>query len=86
VANSFTGRNWPEQVGEMCFREIDGTTVLSYLNASTGSMEVRVADDPTPLGDAPVTTVVQHDEWPDPAESLPRRGRGRCTGRNRHVR
>jgi len=34
-------------------------------------MEVRVANDPTSLGDAPVTIVVQHDEWPDPAESLP---------------
>ena len=55
----------------MCIRQIDGATVLSYFNASTGNMEVRVANDPTLLGDAPVTTVVQHDEWPDPAESLP---------------
>ncbi|WP_442932105.1 DUF4185 domain-containing protein [Mycobacterium sp. 050134] len=62
---------WPDMVGEMCFREIDGKAVLSYFNASTGNMEVRVANDPTALGDAPVTTVVQHDEWPDPAESLP---------------
>jgi hypothetical protein len=62
---------WPEQVGEMCVRQIDGKTVLSYFNASNGNMEVRVADDPTSLGSAPVTTVVQHDEWPDPAESLP---------------
>jgi len=45
--------------------------VLSYFNASTENMEVRVANDPTSLGDAPVTTVVQHDEWPEPAESLP---------------
>jgi len=45
--------------------------VLSYFNASTGNMEVRVADDPTSLDTAPVTTVVQHDDWPDPAESLP---------------
>ena len=45
--------------------------VLSYFNADTGNMEVRVANDPTSLGDAPVTTVVQHDEWPEPAESLP---------------
>jgi hypothetical protein len=62
---------WPDQVGEMCIRQIDGKAVLSYFNATTGNMEVRVADDPTSLGTAPVTTVVQHDEWPDPAESLP---------------
>ena len=55
----------------MSVRQIDGKTVLSYFNADTGNMEVRVANDPTSLGDAPVTTVVQHDEWPDPAESLP---------------
>lgn len=62
---------WPDQVGEMSIKQIDGKTVLSYFNASTGNMEVRVADDPTKLGGAPVTTVVQHDEWPEPAESLP---------------
>ncbi|BBZ42011.1 DUF4185 domain-containing protein [Mycobacterium conspicuum] len=62
---------WPDKVGEMSVRQIDGKTVLSYFNADTGNMEVRVAIDPTSLGDAPVTTVVQHDEWPDPAESLP---------------
>ncbi len=62
---------WPDKVGEMSIRQIDGKTVLSYFNADTGNMEVRVADDPTSLGDAPVTTVVQHDDWPDPAESLP---------------
>ncbi|MGB9306795.1 MAG: DUF4185 domain-containing protein [Mycobacterium sp.] len=62
---------WPDQVGEMCIRQIDGRAVLSYFNASTGNMEVRVAANPTLLGDAAVTTVVQHDEWPDPAESLP---------------
>jgi hypothetical protein len=62
---------WGDQVGEMSFKEIDGKAVLSYFNASTGNMEVRVADDPTSLGTAPVTTVVQHDDWPDPAESLP---------------
>ena len=62
---------WPDQVGEMCIREVDGKAVLSYFNASTGNMEVRVANDPTSLGTAPVTTVVQHDEWPEPAESLP---------------
>lgn len=55
----------------MCIRQIDGKAVLSYFNAATGNMEVRVAADPTALGDAPVTTVVQHDEWPEPAESLP---------------
>ncbi len=64
-------RLWDDLVGEMSFKQIDGKTVLSYFNASTGNMEVRVADDPTSLGTAPVTTVVQHDDWPDPAESLP---------------
>ncbi len=49
---------WPDRVGEMSVRQIDGKTVLSYFNASTGNMEVRVADDPTGLGAAPVTTVV----------------------------
>ncbi|GFG65918.1 hypothetical protein MKUB_34080 [Mycobacterium kubicae] len=62
---------WPDLVGEMSIRQIEGQTVLSYFNASTGDMEVRVAHDPTQLGTAPVTTVVQHDDWPDPAESLP---------------
>ncbi|WAJ47933.1 DUF4185 domain-containing protein [Mycobacterium sp. Aquia_216] len=62
---------WPDQVGEMSVRQIEGKAVLSYFNASTGNMEVRVANDPTVLGEAPVTTVVQHDEWPEPAESLP---------------
>jgi Domain of unknown function (DUF4185) len=62
---------WPDEVGEMCVRQIDGKTVLSYFNAATGNMEVRVANDPMSLGAAPVTTVVQHDDWPDPAESLP---------------
>ncbi len=62
---------WPDHVGEMSIRQIDGKVVLSYFNASTGNMEVRVADDPTGLGAAPVTTVINHDDWPDPPESLP---------------
>ncbi|VBA33630.1 DUF4185 domain-containing protein [Mycobacterium pseudokansasii] len=63
---------WPDQVGEMSIRQIEGKTVLSYFNASNGDMEVRVADDPMSLGAAAVTTVVQHEEeWPEPAESLP---------------
>lgn len=65
---------WHEQVGELSIRQIDGKTVLSYFNGTTGNMEVRVANDPTSLGSAPVTTVVQHSdwpEWPEPAESLP---------------
>jgi Domain of unknown function (DUF4185) len=62
---------WGDLIGEMSFKQIEGKSVLSYFNASTGNMEVRVADDPTSLGTAPVTTVVQHDDWPDPAESLP---------------
>ena len=62
---------WPDMIGEMSVRQIDGKTVLSYFNASTRNMEMRVADDPTGLGTAPVTTVVVAGEWPDPAEHLP---------------
>lgn len=62
---------WDDKVGEMSIRQIDGKTVLSYFNASTWNMEVRVANDPTSLGTAPVTTVVQWGEWPEPAEALP---------------
>ncbi|MGH3677040.1 MAG: DUF4185 domain-containing protein [Mycobacterium sp.] len=62
---------WPDKIGEMSVRQIDGKTVLSYFNASTGNMEVRVADNPTLLGTAAVTTVVFASEWPDPAERLP---------------
>jgi hypothetical protein len=62
---------WPDKVGEMSVRQVDGKTVLSYFNASTGNMEVRVADDPTKLGTAPVTTVVFATTWPDVAEDLP---------------
>jgi len=62
---------WGDKVGEMSIRQIDGKPVLSYFNASTGNMEVRVAYDPTGLGAAPVTTVVRAGEWPDPADDLP---------------
>jgi hypothetical protein len=62
---------WGDQIGEISFAQIDGKAVLSYFNSSTGNIEVRVADDPTSLSSAPVTTVVQHDEWPEPAEGLP---------------
>lgn len=62
---------WGDQVGEMSVRQIDGRTVLSYFNASTGNMEIRVANDPTGLGTAPVTTVVFASDWPDPVEHLP---------------
>jgi hypothetical protein len=62
---------WGDRIGEMSIREIEGKTVLSCFNATTSNMEVRVADDPTGLGTAPVTTVVYSTPWPDPAESLP---------------
>jgi hypothetical protein len=65
---------WSDRIGEMSVRQIDGKTVLSYFNASTGNMEVRVAADPTGLGAAPVTTVVFAGTWPDPAEDLPAPG------------
>lgn len=65
---------WDDQVGEMSVKQLDGKTVLSYFNASTGNMEIRVANDPTGLGTAPVTTVVQHADWPaypEPVDALP---------------
>jgi hypothetical protein len=62
---------WGDRIGEMSVRQIDGMTVLSYFNASTGNMEIRVAADPTGLGSAPVTTVVRAYAWPEPADSLP---------------
>ena len=62
---------WPDRIGEMSIRQIDGKTVLSYFNASTANMELRVADNPTALGAAPVTTVIFAGAWPDPAEDLP---------------
>ncbi|MEO8816228.1 MAG: DUF4185 domain-containing protein [Mycobacterium sp.] len=63
---------WDDQIGELSVRQIDGKTVLSYFNGTTGNMEVRVANDPTSLGTAPVTTVVQRGDWPEPAaEVLP---------------
>jgi len=62
---------WNDQIGEMSIKQIDGKTVLSYFNGTTGNMEVRVADDPTGLGAAPVTTVVFGSDWLDPPEMLP---------------
>jgi hypothetical protein len=62
---------WGDMVGEMNVRQVDGKAVLSYFNASTGNMEVRVADDPTRLGTAPATTVVFAGKWPEPADLLP---------------
>lgn len=62
---------WGDAAGELSVRQIDGKTVLSYFNAATGNMEVRVADDPTQLGAAPVTTVVVASSWPDAPEDLP---------------
>lgn len=62
---------WGDKVGEMSIKQIDGKAVLSYLNMTTGDMEVRVADHPTGLGTAPVTSVVRPIEWPDPPETLP---------------
>lgn len=61
---------WSDRLGEMSIRQVDGKTVLSYFNATTGNMEMRVADDPTLLGAAPVTTVVVATEWPEPVEHL----------------
>ncbi|WP_396837126.1 DUF4185 domain-containing protein [Mycobacterium sp. ITM-2016-00317] len=62
---------WADRVGEMSVRQIDGQTVLSYFNATTGNMEIRVANAPTQLGTAPVTTVVVAAPWPERVEDLP---------------
>ncbi len=62
---------WADRNGEMSIRQIDGMAVLSYFNAGNGNMEVRVANGPTGLGTAPVTTVVFASEWPEPVEHLP---------------
>jgi hypothetical protein len=62
---------WGDAAGELSVRQIEGKTVLSYFNAGTGNMEVRVADDPTGLATAPVTTVVVASPWPDAPEQLP---------------
>ena len=62
---------FPDRVGEMSIRQIDGNAVLSYFNAATGNMEMRVAQAPTELGTAPVTTVVFATDWPDPVDALP---------------
>jgi hypothetical protein len=62
---------WGDAVGEMNIRQVDGKTVLSYFNATTGNMEVRVANGPTGLGSAPVTTVVFASGWSDVADDLP---------------
>lgn len=68
---------WGDRVGEMNIRQVDGKTVLSYFNASTGNMEVRVANAPTELGAAPVTTVVFAAAWPDQTDELPPPGDNR---------
>ncbi|MCK0176368.1 DUF4185 domain-containing protein [Mycolicibacterium sp. F2034L] len=62
---------WDDRLGEMSVRQIDGKTVLSYFNATTGNMEMRVATEPTQLGTAPVTTVVVAADWPERPEELP---------------
>ena len=62
---------WPDRVGEMSIRQIDGKTVLSYFNASTGNMEVRVADDPDRSGRRAGDDRRIRSEWPDPADDLP---------------
>ncbi|MUL66106.1 hypothetical protein BOO86_16645 [Mycobacterium sp. CBMA 234] len=62
---------WGDRIGEMSMKQVDGKTVLSYFNSSTGNMEVRVANAPTGLGAAPVTTVVVAGDWPQQADELP---------------
>lgn len=52
--------------GEMSLRQIDGKTVLSGFNASTGRVEIRVADDPTELftGNSELTVVATQRDVP----------------------
>ena len=76
---------WDDRVGEMSVRQIDGRTVLSYFNASTGNMEVRVANDPTGLGAAPVTTVVFAEAWPDSCRDTCRAAGDQSTSPSRTV-
>ncbi|MEZ0051394.1 hypothetical protein ABIA30_002392 [Mycobacterium sp. MAA66] len=62
---------WGDRIGEMSMKQVDGKTVLSYFNGSTGNMEVRIAGTPTELGTAPVTTVVVASDWPQQADEFP---------------
>lgn len=60
-----------DSLGELSMKMVDGKTVLSYFNGTSGNVEVRVADNPTRLGEAPVTTVVTAGNWPEVADELP---------------
>jgi len=62
---------WSDRLGEMSMKQVDGKTVLSYFNGTTGNMEVRVANTPTELSTAPVTTVVVGADWPQQPDELP---------------
>ncbi len=52
--------------GELSLRLIEGRTVLSGFNASTGRVEIRVADDPTQLftGNFKLTVVASQQDVP----------------------
>jgi hypothetical protein len=62
---------FPDRLGELSMKMVDGKTVLSYFNGTTGNVEVRVAGHPTRLGQAPATTVVTGGDWPEEASELP---------------
>lgn len=53
--------------GEISMREVDGQVVLVGFNATSGNVEVRVADDPTNIFlEGAVTTIVDHKITPQP--------------------
>lgn len=61
-----------ENFGELSLREVGGRAVLSGFNQTTGSVEVRVAEDPTKMFDAGVrTTVVAQPSVPNTPTYLP---------------
>jgi hypothetical protein len=56
-----------QNFGEISFREVDGRVVLAGFNATTGNVEVRVADEPTKIFlEGAVTTIVDHNTTPQP--------------------
>jgi len=62
-----------ENFGELSLREVGGKAVLSGFNQTTGSVELRVGDDPTKLFDAGIkTTVVAQPGVPDTPNYVPR--------------
>ena len=56
-----------QKFGEISLRQVDGQVVLAGFNATTGNIEVRVADEPTKIFlEGAVTTIVDHKITPQP--------------------